>query len=170
MLTIEWGYLLNVFFSKIKIQEEEGEEEWLLPTAFFSFAFFLRTFQGPELFPNLFAQLTAQQLCFTCVHVHFFYMNAQRQMLSVACVKGMGATVATSTVQRHHMRFLSGRNATIKTGQLDFLFVLSTKMLWNKLKCLHEVHISHWPVTFYVIVFYVELNETFWLEDNILKT
>lgn len=105
---------------------------------FFFFCLFPRTFQGPELFPNLFAQLTAQQLCFTCVHVHFFYMNAQRQMLSVACVKGMGATVATSTVQRHHMRFLSGRNATIKTGQLDFLFVLSTKMLWNKLKCLHE--------------------------------
>lgn len=110
---------------------------------FFFFCLFPRTFQGPELFPNLFAQLTAQQLCFTCVHVHFFYMNAQRQMLSVACVKGMGATVATSTVQRHHMRFLTGRNATIKTGQLDFLFVLSTKILWNKLKCLHEVHISH---------------------------
>lgn len=36
---------------------------------------------------------------------------------------------------------------------------------WKK-----QVHISHWPVTFYVIVFYVELNETFWLEDNILKT
>lgn len=105
---------------------------------FFFFCLFPRTFQGPELFPNLFAQLTAQQLCFTCVHVHFFYMNAQRQMLSVACVKGMGATVATYTVQRHHMRFLTGRNATIKTGQLDFLFVLSTKMLWNKLKCLHE--------------------------------
>lgn len=105
---------------------------------FFFFCLFLRTFQGPELFPNLFAQLTAQQLCFTCVHVHFFYMNAQRQMLSVACVKGMGATVATSTVQRHHMRFLTGRNATIKTRQLDFLFVLSTKILWNKLKCLHE--------------------------------
>lgn len=163
------------FPSKIKVQEEDEEEEWLLPPTFFSsFAFsedLSRTW------------IVSKSVCAVDCTAALFYLRSCSFLLheclkadAECCLReGNGSDCGDfhGPVTSHafpHRKECHYKNTTTAFLVCDKYKNAMEQVEMSPWRWRKEVHISHWNVTFYLIVSDVELNEKIWLEDNILNT